>query len=109
MKLKGNGNCTQPSVSFCTPRKFDTEIPNANPFTWKEKADFEQEMLRCFPGYYPFMICELGTGMREGDLIALKPGDIDFKGGFIKDSRNSVRGVISTPKTGRTRWVGISA
>lgn len=81
----------------------------ANPFTWEEKATFEQEMLKRFPRHYPFFVCALRTGMREGELIALKPGDIDFKGGFIEVKRNCVRGVISTPKNGRTRRVDMTA
>lgn len=83
--------------------------PNTNPFTWEEKSNFEQEMLKRFPRYYPLFLCALRTGMREGELIALKPGDIEFKGGFIEVKRNCVRGVISTPKTGRTRRVDMSA
>jgi integrase len=43
--------------------------------------------------------------MREGELIALKPGDIDFQGGFIEIRRNCVNGKISTPKIGKTRRV----
>jgi len=82
---------------------------DTNPFTWEEKAIFEQEMLERFPRYYPLFVCALRTGMREGELIALKPGDIDFKGGCIEVKRNCVRGVISTPKTGRTRRVDMSA
>jgi integrase len=53
-------------------------------------------------------LCALRTGMREGELIALQPGDIDFQGGFIDVKRNSVRGDITTPKNGKTRRVDMS-
>jgi integrase len=79
-----------------------------DPFTWEEKALFEETAQTHYPRYYPFFVCALRTGMREGELIALKPGDIDFNGGFIEVKRNSVRGTITTPKNGKTRRVDMS-
>ena len=43
--------------------------------------------------------------MREGELIGLKPMDVDFHGRFIEVRRNVVRGKVTTPKNGRTRRV----
>ncbi len=80
-----------------------------NPFTWEEKNLFEEAMKEHYPRYYPFFLCALRTGLREGELIALKPGDIDFNGGFIEVRRNCVRGKVTTPKTGKTRRVDMSA
>ncbi|MGB2927408.1 MAG: site-specific integrase [Desulfobacterales bacterium] len=78
------------------------------PLTWDETTLFEKEMQNRYPSYYPFFLCALRTGMREGELIALKPGDIDFNGGFIEVERNCVRGEITTPKNGKTRMVDMS-
>jgi integrase len=50
----------------------------------------------------------LRTGMRVGELIALKPGDIDFNGSFIEVRQSAVRGEISTPKSGKDRRVDMS-
>ncbi|MFH1672178.1 MAG: site-specific integrase [Pseudomonadota bacterium] len=78
------------------------------PFTWEEKALFEETAQKHYSRYYPLFVCALRTGMREGELIALKPGDVDFNGGFIEVKRNSVRGAITTPKNGKTRRVDMS-
>jgi len=78
------------------------------PLTWEEKDIFEKTAQDEYPRHFPLLLCALRTGMREGELIALKPGDIDFKGGFIEVRRNCVNGRISTPKNGKTRRVEIS-
>jgi integrase len=85
-----------------------TSAKKPKPLTWEEKTLFENTMLEYYPRSYPFFLCALRTGMRIGELIALKPGDIDFHGRFIEVRRNCVRGVISTPKTGKTRRVSIT-
>lgn len=51
----------------------------------------------------------LRTGMRLGEIIALKPGDLDFVGNFIEVRKNCVRGLIGTPKSGKVRRVDMSA
>ena len=78
------------------------------PFTWEETTLFEKAIQEHFPRYYPFFLCALRTGMREGELIALKPGDIDFKNRLIDISRNCVRRCVTTPKSGKTRRVDMS-
>jgi len=88
--------------------KNDNKEGKANPFTWDEKVLFEQTAEKHFYKHYPLFLCALRTGMREGELIALKPGDIDFNGGFIEVQRNCVRGTVTTPKNGKTRRVDMS-
>lgn len=46
--------------------------------------------------------------MREGELIGLKWGDIDFHGRFIEVRRNVSRGHATTPKSGKARRVDMS-
>lgn len=48
------------------------------------------------------------TGMRIGEALALQWGDIDFNGRFIQVRRSDVRGIISTPKSGKSRRVDMS-
>jgi integrase len=48
------------------------------------------------------------TGMRIGEALALKWGDIDFNSRFIEVKRSIVRGHISTPKSGKPRQVDMS-
>jgi integrase len=80
-----------------------------NPFSWDEKAQFEKAAKEHYPRYYPLFLTALRTGMRIGELIALKPGDLDFNGTFIEIRQNCVRGKISTPKSGKIRRVDMSS
>jgi integrase len=34
------------------------------------------------PRYYPLFLCALRTGLRQGELLALQWGDIDFRSRF---------------------------
>ncbi len=48
------------------------------PFTKEEKELFEQTTKAYFPRFYPFFLTALRTGLRIGEIIALKPEDLDF-------------------------------
>ena len=50
----------------------------------------------------------LRTGLRLGELLALRWIDVDLETGRIIVRRAVSRGVIGTPKNGRTREVGLS-
>ena len=80
-----------------------------NPFDWEEKALFEKAAKEHYSRYYPLFLTGLRTGMRIGELIALKTGDLDFNGNFIEINRNCVRGRISSPKRGKIRRVDMSS
>jgi integrase len=58
--------------------------------------------------YYAFLLCAARTGMRAGELIGLKPGDIDFNGMFIEVKRGIVRGKVTTTKSDKSRRVDMS-
>jgi len=79
-----------------------------NPFSQEEVSLFEKAIQVHIPRYYPLLLCALRTGMREGELIALKPGDIDFNGNFIEVKRNRYRDQITLPKSGKIRRVDMS-
>jgi len=57
---------------------------------------------------YPLLLCAMRTGMRQGELIALEWGDIDWQGNFIEVRRSTWRGITGTPKSGKTRRVDMS-
>jgi integrase len=69
------------------------------PFTWKEREYFENIVLKFFPEYYPIVICGFRTGLRIGELLALKHEDFDFLNRIIYVKRNIARGRITTPKS----------
>jgi integrase len=58
--------------------------------------------------WYPILLCACRSGLRQGELIALKGTDIDFKGRFIHVQRNLSRGKLSTTKNSKNRRVDMS-
>ena len=50
----------------------------------------------------------LRTGLRQGELIGLQWGDVDWNGNFIEVRRTNFNGHISTPKNGKPRRVDMS-
>jgi integrase len=74
-------------------------------FTWEEVKLFEAAVKKHMPRYWPFFLTALRTGMRLGELMALKPGDLDFVNGYITVERTFSGGRITTPKSKKTRRV----
>ncbi len=62
-----------------------------------------------YPRWYPLLLCAVRTGMRQGELLALRWPDVDFAGRFIEVNRNLVRGIVTTPKNHQRRRVDMSA
>lgn len=58
------------------------------------------------PSHWRLMVlCGLRTGMRFGELLALRWHDVDFRQNFINVRRNVVDGIEGTPKNNRFRQV----
>jgi integrase len=81
---------------------------NIQPLTWAEKELFEKTFRKHFASFYPLFLTLLRTGLRVGEVIALKPGDIDFNGNFIEVRRSCVMGKVTTTKSGKIRRVDMS-
>jgi integrase len=62
-----------------------------------------------FPAHSPFVLCLARTGMRIGEGVALQWGDIDFNSRFAEVRRAINDGKVSTPKSGKSRRVDLSA
>ncbi len=60
------------------------------------------------PYVYPLILCALRTGLRQGELIGLQWGDLDFHGGFCEVRRGVVLGQETTPKSHKIRRVDLS-
>lgn len=79
-----------------------------NALTREEVKTLLDKTLEKSPHWYPLLICATLTGMREGELIALRGTDIDFRGRFIEVKQILSRGELTTPKNGKTRRVDMS-
>ena len=60
------------------------------------------------PYLYPVILCAVQTGMRQGELIGLKWGDIDFHKKFIEVRRGVAHGVESSTKSHKIRRVDMT-
>ena len=66
------------------------------PLTAGEVRTLLSNANRCL---YAFLLCAVRTGMRQGEIIGLRWGDVDFKGAFIEVRQAVVRRRITSPKT----------
>jgi integrase len=93
------------------PGKFLPKVSkrrHINPFTRDEVALFLKTAKQHAPCYYPLFLCAVRTGLRQGELLALQWGDLDFHGRFIEVQRNYAQRRLTTPKNGESRRVDMS-
>ncbi len=57
---------------------------------------------------YPLILCAVRTGLRQGEVVGLQWGDVDFHGGFIEVRRGVVLRQETTPKSHKIRRVDMS-
>lgn len=63
---------------------------------------------RHYREHWEFFLCAFRTGMRLGELLGLRWGDIDWKQKFIRVERSYKRGRFDKTKTGKVRRVDMS-
>ena len=69
---------------------------------------FEQSKIFMAGYYYPHLLCALRTGLRLGEMIALKWEDIDFENRQIEVKRSYRKGRVTGTKTDRWRRVDMT-
>ena len=79
-----------------------------NPMTRDEVRLFLEVARTEALAYYPLFFCLARTGLRIGEAIGLRCGDLDFLGFGIEVRRSIVQGRTGSPKNGRTRRVDMS-
>src|SRR5262249_39436720 len=84
------------------------EDKRIDPLSREELSKFLKTTREKAPHWYAPFLCAPRSGIREGELISLKPIDVDFAGRFITVRRNFSRGKITSPKNGKTRRVDMS-
>ena len=62
-----------------------------------------------YAGFHPFVMCLARTGMRIGEAVGLQWRDIDFGERSADVKRAIVDGRVTTPKSGKSRRVDLSA
>jgi integrase len=77
-------------------------------FDREEVADVLATAREHVPEWHPFVLCGMRTGLRRGELLGLKWGDIDWRKGFVHVQRAWVRSDWTTPKNGEDRTVDLS-
>jgi len=77
-------------------------------FTREEVQAFLATMQWHYLRYQPLFLCALRTGMRQGELVGLQWGDVDFHGGFIELRRSHFKGRLDTTKNRKARLIYLS-
>jgi integrase len=102
-------------IAGITKRLFPKDNSKATPITETDvftEPQIDQLLSACkahFPDYHMLFLIAAKTGMRLGETLALKWGDVDLKKGVIWVKRSFRRGRITPPKNGKIRKVKMSA
>jgi integrase len=84
------------------------EGKKVEPLSRAELYTLLETVRKRMPHFYPLILCAARTGMRAGELAALRWQDVDFNGRFIEVRHNLSRGELTTPKNHKTRRVDMS-
>jgi integrase len=84
------------------------ESTEINPLCADELNTLLETVEKKFSRHYPMFLLLARTGMRIGEAIGLKWGDIDFNGRFIEVKHTYSKGNYSIPKSGKSRRVDMS-
>lgn len=80
--------------------------PKALQHWQKHESDaFLAKVRELRPEWFPFFLCALRTGLRLGELLALRWKDVDFAKGRIRVVQSFTHGRLGSPKSGKMRGV----
>ncbi len=106
-------------ISCCLKTAVDwgllTHIPRIKPlkvlpqkFDYLTEAEIEQLLNNARGIWHDMILLAVRTGLRFGELIALRRGDIDFKKETITVRRNIVNGIEGSPKNNKSRTIPLT-
>ena len=78
-------------------------------WTWLNREQSETFLEACDDRWYPFFATLLWTGMRLGEVIALRWEDIIWSSSQIRVRRSYYRGQYVTPKSGKGRDIPMNS
>jgi integrase len=87
-----------------TIRWLDTPEPEFDFFDFDEA----ERLIAAAGAWRPVILVALHTGLRLGELLALRRQDVDLKAARLLVRRAVARGIVGTPKNGKKREVPLS-
>lgn len=97
-----------PAIQLGKMAKKGSNKPDMRPLDYKELDRLLTTFKKHFPDDYPIALLFARTGLRIGEVFALKWGDIDFVERTITVSRTRDQGDVDTPKNAKERTVDMS-
>jgi integrase len=94
--------------------KSEKDTHKASAMSQSEVDSFLSAVKDVCPGWHPFFLTAVRAGLRRGELLALRWGDIQFGASaddsnrYILVQRNYSLGKFTTPKSGKSRRVDLS-
>jgi integrase len=89
-------------------RRVDTEAGGVDTWSPEEVSTLLRVAEEHEHRFYPALATLFYTGIRRGELLGLKWEDVDFERRRIHVRRAYVKGSITTPKSGRGRYVAMA-
>lgn len=74
----------------------------------EEYNELLKQALKIGPDFYNMVLFTLRTGVRVGELMGLKWGDIDFEKKVVTIKRSLVNGIMGSPKSNKERSIPLS-
>ena len=79
-----------------------------NPYSEAEVQGLLKALKENWPWYYPFVATLALAGLRLGEASALQWEDVDYANNVLHIRHSITRGVLGTPKSGKTRRVDMA-
>lgn len=92
-------------ASVPTMRWLRTPMPDIDFMTFDEARRL---LAGAEPAWYPMILLALRTGLRQGELLALRWEDIDLDAGRLRVCRSVYMGIVGTTKSGKIREIPLS-